>query len=86
MQPLIARFALHHELVIVINDAIADTSCAFAREAASIGRGRGGRASVEGVGEGVVGAVGVRCGGVHLGGGLGPALVVCFKGVLGRTF
>jgi hypothetical protein len=86
MQPLVARLTLHHELVIVINYAIADAACAFAREATAIGRGRCGRASIEGVGEGVVVSVGVRCGGVHLGGGLSPALVVCFEGVLGCTF
>jgi hypothetical protein len=86
MQPLIARLTLHHEFIIVVNTAIADTPCAFAREAASIGGRRGGRTSIEGVGEGVVVAVGVRSGGVHLGGGLSPALVVCFEGVLGCTF
>jgi hypothetical protein len=86
MQPLIARLALYHELIIVVYNAVADAACAFARKTASVGRGRSSGTSIEGVREGVVVAAAVGRGGVHLGGGLGPALVVCFEGVLGCTF
>jgi hypothetical protein len=87
MQPLVATLTLHHELIIIINNAVADTTCAFAREAAAVGGRRCSRRAVERVGEGIVVAVAVRCGGIsHFGGGLGPALVMCFERVLRCTF
>lgn len=88
VQPLVARLALHHGLPIV--DAVAYASCAFAREAASVGRwgsetvgvGR----CVEAIGEWVIVAVAMGCCSVgHVSRRLGPALVVCFKGVLRCT-
>jgi hypothetical protein len=87
MQPLIATLTLHHELIIIVNNAIADAASAVARETAAVGGRRYSRRAVEGVGEGVVMAVAVRCGDIgHFGGGQGPALVVCFERVLGCTF
>ena len=86
MQPFVARLALYHKLVVVVYDTVADAACAFARKAASVGRGRSSGAPIEGVGKGVVVAVAVGCSGVHLDRGLGPALVVCLECVLGCTF
>jgi hypothetical protein len=85
VQPLVAALTLDHRLSVI--HAVAYTPRAFARQTAAVCRGRrvgGIGRCCEGIGEGVIV---VRCGGGdHVGGGLGPTLVVCFEGVLRCAF
>jgi hypothetical protein len=89
VKPLIAALTLDHWLPII--GTVAYTSSALTRETTAIGRWGGQAVSVgrgmEGVGERIVVAKTMRCGGVdHVRRSLSPALVVCFQCVLRRSF